>query len=83
MLTMTSAAGDDRTFTPAVGADVTVTESESGTAERGRIVDDFGDGVLPAEQTGRTWAPARRWAIALDSGRLVFADTEDLGPARP
>lgn len=83
MLTMTSAAEDDKTFTPAVGADVTVTESESGTAERGRIVDDFGAAALSAEVTGRSWAPARRWAIALDSGRLVFADSEDLGPARP
>ncbi|WP_027507187.1 hypothetical protein [Rhodococcus sp. UNC23MFCrub1.1] len=59
---------------------VTVTVSEH--PERGRIVEDFGDSVLPAERTGRTWAQARRWAIALDSGRLVFADTGDLAPAR-
>lgn len=74
--------GDDTTFTPSVGAEVTVTARPSGTVERGRIVDDFGDGMLPAEQTGRDWAPARRWAIALESGRLVFADTQDLAPAR-
>lgn len=68
------------TFNPAVGYDVTVTSSEAGTYERGRIIDDYGDEIPSA---GRTWAPARRWAIALDSGRLVFADTKDLGPALP
>ncbi|MFF2028434.1 hypothetical protein ACFVW2_42530, partial [Streptomyces sp. NPDC058171] len=27
---------------------------------------------------GHEWAPVHRWAVALDDGRLVFADTEDL-----
>ena len=27
---------------------------------------------------GHEWAPVHRWTVALDDGRLVFADTEDL-----
>ncbi|MGF0311251.1 hypothetical protein BH92_26580 [Rhodococcoides fascians A21d2] len=44
--------------------------------ESGAIVEDFG--VQAADTTSREWAVARRWAVALDSGRLVFADNEDL-----
>ncbi|MGU3438143.1 hypothetical protein ACNHUS_34685 [Actinomycetes bacterium M1A6_2h] len=55
--------------------------ADPASVERGRIVDDFGV-VLSADAAGRTWAPARRWAVALDSGRLVFADTADLAPLR-
>lgn len=44
--------------------------------ETGAIVEDFG--VQASETTSREWAVARRWAVALDSGRLVFADNEDL-----
>ncbi|MFY2789167.1 hypothetical protein [Rhodococcus sp. KRD162] len=46
------------------------------TREAGAIVEDFG--VQPSDSTSREWAVARRWAVALDSGRLVFADNEDL-----
>lgn len=46
------------------------------TYETGAIVEDFG--VQTPETTSRDWAVARRWAVALDSGRLVFADNEDL-----
>ena len=44
--------------------------------ETGAIVEDFG--VQTPDTTSREWAVARRWAVALDSGRLVFADNEDL-----
>lgn len=44
--------------------------------ETGAIVEDFG--VQTPDATSRDWAVARRWAVALDSGRLVFADNEDL-----
>lgn len=44
--------------------------------EMGAIVEDFG--VQAADTSSREWAVARRWAVALDSGRLVFADNEDL-----
>jgi hypothetical protein len=46
----------------------------------GVIVDDFGDTAGSAVIVGSTRIaePARRWAIALDDGGLVFADTADL-----
>ncbi|MDI9893121.1 hypothetical protein QM797_00110 [Rhodococcus sp. IEGM 1381] len=44
--------------------------------ETGAIVEDFG--VQAADTTSRQWAVARRWAVALDSGRLVFADNDEL-----
>lgn len=44
--------------------------------EAGVLVEDFGEQTEVAST--RDWAVARRWAVALDSGRLVFADTEDL-----
>jgi hypothetical protein len=31
-----------------------------------------------AERRGASAWPVHRWAVALDDGRLVFADTEDL-----
>ncbi|WP_249353560.1 hypothetical protein [Rhodococcus sp. USK13] len=49
-----------------------------------------GDGGLLAKLTklvvesalegerGHAWASVHRWAVALDDGRLVFADTDDL-----
>lgn len=83
MLLVTDDAGRDTNFAPVVGAEVTVDVSGLDHPEAGRIVDDFGDELLDAAGTGRDWAPARRWAIALTSGRLVFADTGDLAPVRP
>ena len=50
--------------------------AEQDAHETGAIVEDFG--VQAADTTSREWAVARRWAVALDSGRLVFADNEDL-----
>ena len=48
--------------------------------KHGIVVEDFGDmageGV---EVAGERFAePARRWAVQLDSGDLVFVDTEQL-----
>ena len=43
----------------------------------GEIVEDFAALTDPGGR-GHEWAPAHRWAIALDDGRLIFADTEDL-----
>lgn len=50
--------------------------SDTNAVHTGAIVEDFG--VQPPESTSREWAVAKRWAVALDSGRLVFADTDDL-----
>jgi hypothetical protein len=48
--------------------------------KHGVVVEDFGDltgeGV---ELAGERFAqPARRWAVKLDTGGLVFVDTEEL-----
>ena len=43
----------------------------------GEIVEDFAALTDPGGR-GHEWAPAHRWALALDDGRLIFADTEDL-----
>jgi hypothetical protein len=46
----------------------------------GAIVDDFGDSSGYAVTVGNTRIaePSRRWAIELDDGNLIFADTADL-----
>ncbi|MFD2149348.1 hypothetical protein CJ179_34535 [Rhodococcus sp. ACS1] len=46
-------------------------------AATGVIVEDYAELTDTAER-GHDWAPVHRWAVALDDGRLVFADTEDL-----
>lgn len=58
---------DDKSGADSSGSDV---------YETGAIVDDFG--VQATDSTSRDWAVAKRWAVALDSGRLVFVDTDDL-----
>ena len=52
------------------------TDAES----RGVIVDDFGEmAAQPVEIGGQRFAePARRWAVLLDSGNLLFANTDQL-----
>lgn len=52
--------------------------AESPSIEAGVIVDDFGDVLAPHDHYGRDWALSKRWAIALDSGSLVFRDDKDL-----
>ncbi len=54
------------------------TQAES----RGVIVEDFGEMVAqPVDLGGQRFAdPARRWAVALDTGNLVFVDTGQLVP---
>ncbi|MFC9553927.1 hypothetical protein ACFTWF_24090 [Rhodococcus sp. NPDC056960] len=46
----------------------------------GVVVDDF---AAEADAGGHEWAPVRRWAVAADDGRLVFADDGDVEPAPP
>jgi len=43
----------------------------------GEVVEDYA-AVTDPGGGGHAWAPVHRWAVALDDGRLVFADTEDL-----
>ena len=44
--------------------------------QTGQIIEDYAE--LTAGERGHAWAPVHRWAVALDDGRLVFADTDDL-----
>lgn len=45
----------------------------------GALVEDYAaHGVLDSAAAGREWALPRRWAVALDDGRLVFADDSDI-----
>jgi hypothetical protein len=47
----------------------------------GVIVEDFGDLAGHAVDVGaRHIDPARRWAVQLDTGNLVFADSNQLVP---
>ena len=52
------------------------TDSEVG----GTVVEDFGDVAGQAVDIGDTniVGPARRWAVALDAGGLVFVDSDQL-----
>ena len=46
---------------------------------RGTVVEDFGDLAGHAVDIGdRIVGPARRWAVALDAGGLVFVDSDQL-----
>ena len=48
---------------------------------RGIVVDDFGELAGHAVDVGNVHiAAARRWAVLLDAGTLVFVDSDDLIP---
>ncbi|RRQ27853.1 hypothetical protein DK926_10760 [Rhodococcus sp. Eu-32] len=70
----------------AVGSRVKVRYSADSKAPRdqrpmesGVVKEDFGD--LSAVAGLRTWAVAHRYAVALDDGRLVFVDPDDIEQA--
>lgn len=68
----------------AVGSRVKVTVPGPGSgavAYTGVVIEDYANMVIDSESVGRDWAPVHRWAIALDDGRLIFADDEDLAAA--
>jgi hypothetical protein len=71
-------AGDTGDSSVAVNVRVRVhpgTEREVG----GTVVEDFGDLAGQAVDIGdRIVGPARRWAVALDAGGLVFVDSDQL-----
>jgi hypothetical protein len=66
---------------PAVNMRVRV-YPDSNSEKRGVVVEDFGEmqahGVDLGDQHFAD--PARRWAVALDDGGLVFVDTDQLVP---
>jgi hypothetical protein len=52
------------------------TDAEDG----GRVVEDFGEAAGQAVDVGNVHIadPARRWAVMLDAGNLVFVDSDQL-----
>ena len=44
----------------------------------GTVVEDFGDMAGYAVGENHIVGPARRWAVALDAGGLVFVDSDQL-----
>jgi hypothetical protein len=52
-----------------------------GSETWGVVIEDYEDMVIDRGSVGRDWAPVHRWAIALDDGRLIFANDDDLTTA--
>lgn len=64
-----------------VGTRVHVRNGNGNEGESGTIIEDFGrhTTAVPAHgNSPRSLPPLRRWGIALDDGRLVFADSAQL-----
>ncbi|AKE91621.1 MULTISPECIES: hypothetical protein [Rhodococcus] len=62
-----------------VGSRVVVRRGDDKSRLPGVVVEDYASEAARAgEQLGRDWAPVRRWAVALDDGRLVFADDDEV-----
>ena len=74
-------AGDTGDSSVAVNVRVRVHPGTDGEV-RGTVVEDFGDLAGHAVDIGEnhTVGPARRWAVALDAGGLVFVDSDQLAP---
>ena len=72
---------NDTTPSLTVGARV---RAHPGTDDetRGVVLEDFGENVGVPNVIGehRIVEPARRWAVALDTGALVFLDSDQLLP---
>ena len=72
-------AGDTGDSRVAVNVRVRVYPGTHGEV-RGTVVEDFGDlaGHLVDIGENHFVGPARRWAVALDTGDLVFVDSDQL-----
>ena len=71
-------AGDTGDSPVAVNARVRVYPGTDGEVS-GTVVEDFGDLAGHAVNIGdRIVGPARRWAVALDAGGLVFVDSDQV-----
>ena len=81
---MTDKSGKSKDVT-AVGSRVRITvpgsDADGTVACTGMVIEDYQDMVIDRGSVGRDWAPVQRWAIALDDGRLIFANDDDLTPA--
>ena len=72
------AAGDTGDSRVAVNVRVRVYPGTDGEVG-GTVVEDFGDLAGQSVNIGdRIVGPARRWAVALDAGGLVFVDSDQL-----
>lgn len=71
--------GEDSSGTFSIGDTVRFVGSRS-PGERGSLLEDYGRYIVPEGRLDRDWAPPRRWAVALDSGWLAFADDAELEP---
>jgi hypothetical protein len=73
------AAGDTGDSPVAVNARVRVYPGTDAEV-RGTVVDDFGDTAGHAVDIGEHHIvdPARRWAVTLDTGDLIFVDSHQL-----
>ena len=72
-----TAADDSGDRTVAVNVRVRVSPGTDGEI-RGTVVEDFGDMAGYAVGENHIVGPARRWAVALDAGGLVFVDSDQL-----
>jgi len=72
-------AGDTGDSRVAVNVRVRVSPGTGGEVG-GTVVEDFGDLAGHAVDIGENHVvgPARRWAVALDAGGLVFVDSDQL-----
>ena len=72
-------AGDTGDSPVAVNARVRVYPGTDGEV-RGTVVEDFGDLAGHVVDIGENHivGPARRWAVVLDAGSLVFVDSDQL-----
>ena len=72
-------AGDTGDSSVAVNARVRVYPGTDGEVG-GTVVEDFGDLAGPEVDIGENHivGPARRWAVSLDTGGLVFIDSDQL-----
>jgi hypothetical protein len=72
-------AGDTGDSPVAVNVRVRVHPGTDGEVG-GTVVEDFGDLAGQAVDIGESHmvGPARRWAVALDAGGLVFVDSDQL-----
>ncbi|GAA1459271.1 hypothetical protein [Williamsia maris] len=79
----TTALAEQPETHPAIGLTVVV-DTGDGVGARGVIVDDFGDlaGTPVGIGTERV-ATARRWAVDIDGGHIVFVDDAALLEIHP
>jgi hypothetical protein len=73
----TGVAGNTRDSRVAVNVRVRVYPGTDDEV-RGTVVEDFGEMVGHAVDLGDRVIAARRWAVVLDAGGLVFVDSDQL-----